>query len=247
MNEHINSSVNVILTNLENWLNSFGPDQKLPSSIEVKKYLQNEATIILSDIYNEVNFALDNLYTETNDWVKTKLRQTEMEIDKYSDPNFNFVSNFAHLISPISRHFVENRSTAVNMLQEGLIFLGDLATGIYQMLEQLFIGKDEVRRKQVRKTLEKSRISYTNVFQNSKGLYTNYVSNQYTKILTQINDRTKVYLGNIDAQLNKLDHELADGERKNFERFLEARKKFALEAERIIIQFNQNIKIVRHD
>lgn len=241
MTNYINDSINVIISNLQNWLTSFNTEQNLPSTKEIKRYLQNEATIILSDIFSEVNFALDNLYSETNEWVKNKLSQTEMEIDKYSDPNFLLVSDFNHLITPISRNFNEDRHSAVNMLEGALFFIGDLASTFFIMIEELLLGKVEVRKKHVHKILAKARISYTSVFQNARALYGEYVNNQYSKILTQIQVHAKVYLGNIDAQLNKLDEELSDTEKMNYEKFFEKRKEFVLEARRIIIQYQQNI------
>ncbi len=201
LEQYLNSSANERLENLRDQLTSISDNAPLPNSFAIRQYLENQAYSILTEVYDEVNYKLDNLYNELNHWIKTELLQVEF----LADPSFDQMrdkSNINDVIRPIRDSFAQSIPKALNLLEEIFSSIGDLFTGLYDFFERLFLGRDGVRNKQINQIMSRAEKSYSKVFDQTYSDFNRHINEQCRDMIKQLRDRTNVYFGQITKELN---------------------------------------------
>lgn len=203
LKDYIQQSTEDVLINLENELRNVPENMALPNSHSIRQYLESNAYAVLNQIYDEVNFRLDNLYGDLNSWVKNELSQQEFYSEEEYEP-MRDKRNIDQIIRPIRDSFTQNLPMALSLLEKTVSFLGEAIGGLFQFLEVLFVGKTKIREDQIRKIMTKARHSYFGVFNKAQVQFSSFVKSQYNAMIKQLRDRTEVYIGEIHKQLHKL-------------------------------------------
>lgn len=204
LKDYIQQSINDRLENLRYELKQIPVNAALPNSLAIKQYLETNAFSILTQIFDEVGIKLDILYSDLNFWVRKELSQIEI----VKDENYSLLkdkSRISSIIKPISDAFYpKNVPATINLLQGLLSTIEDAVVGIFGFLERLFVGKVNVRDKQIEQIVERARRSYWTVFNGVTNEFSHLVRTQYNLMIRQLKDRAEVYVNDINKQLNEI-------------------------------------------
>ncbi|MFL5765483.1 MAG: dynamin family protein [Bacteroidia bacterium] len=198
---YINTSVAERLQSLENQLKSVPLDQALPNSYAIQQYLENNAYYILNQIFDEVNNRLDEVFSNLNDWVRSELEQVEFIEDDARSASLD-KKNINTIIRPIRDSYSQKIPKAVNALEKIFGFLGESISGFFNWLEVMFVGKNKVRENQITQIMNRARSTYFSVFDQTHSQLGSFVRIQFNFMISQLKDRTQVYIGEIKKQLN---------------------------------------------
>lgn len=201
---YINQSVEQRLETLRTELERIPVSAALPNSLAIRQYLETNAVTILTQVFDEVGIKLDTLYSDLNYMVMQELSQIEI----VKDENYSFLkdkSRMNSIIKPISDAFFQkNIPNTISILQGVASALEDAIVGIFGFLERLFMGKANVRSKQISQIVDRARNSYWKVFNGVNNEFSILVRHQYNAMIRQLKDRADVYVNDLNKQLNSI-------------------------------------------
>ncbi len=218
--EYVRSSFQNILQYMERDLRSVSIDASLPSNTQISNWLENNAHRTMSDVHEALRQAVYELQSRINQWISGKLNQVELSLEGEQEKDSGDLPDIVTYTGHINPEFKDDEPESPGILERFTWFIGSILVGIYNVVEVMLTSKEKMRQKELREIVKKSTKGYNKIATEFEKNLNSYL-NKVCRIMEEKSiDRTKVYLGELSNQLNKLDRPLSQAEKSGFEQFL---------------------------
>lgn len=220
LQEYLTNAFDNILDYLKKDLETVSPQLKLPESLQITTWLENNAFQTISTVYSSLQQNVYVLQSEINQWISEKLKQVEIGIDG-PDTTINFkMPEINKYTNQITSYFYNRNTGYVGILESIFQGIGAILEGIGEAIQSLVTSVVKKREYQIRDIVAKSRKSYNNISKDCV-LNLNQYLNEVCRFMEEKSiDRAKVYLHELSSQLQKLDQPISESEKQNFEKFI---------------------------
>jgi len=216
LDEYLNNSLDNILNYLKTDLENIPIYQSLYNEHEIKTWLGKYAFKTFSDVYASLQQNVYEMQSEINQWISEKLKQVEIGIES-PDSSITFkMPDINKYTNQINSYFQDRTTGYIGFFQK----IGYIIEDFFEAIENFFTSDIRKRNNQIQKILSKSKRCY-NDFSKEYLINLNEYLNNICRFMEEKSiDRSKVYLGELSTQLEKLDLPISDIEKQNFEKFV---------------------------
>lgn len=242
VNRYVIDRFDNVINHMSIELSGISKVDNLPNSKQISDYLQNEAYKILSDVYEFIQRESYSLQGEVNKWVTNKLKQVEFSLDITNNEQSLILPEINQYTGQVYSFFVQNNVAHTGIFESILITIGQAIENLFDVAVDFFTEDEKVLQRNISKILKKSRASYnliqTQLLQN----VSDYLNRLCQSVFEKTSDRTKVYLGELNHEVRKLDIPLSDFDRENHTQFIHELEILEMEINSQLNHLNDHIE-----
>ena len=203
----------LFVNHLRTYLQKIPDDQPLYSEEAINTYLEESASGTAQWIENVFHEKMSKIESKYNSWVHDKLNihlnekhDKSIEQNTYNDLTWNIKSHLSV-------------RTTGNILTQLLESVGQFVLGVGEVIDTIIKGKELKREKRIAKICSASNKKLNRIFKNFDNTISWKFRRSAKEILKKIDQRTAIYLGNIENSLNKNNPSMNSVEINNLTKF----------------------------
>lgn len=220
INNYIIDRFSNVIDHMHYELNGINQKERLPKANQISDFLENEAHKILSDVYEYLQRETFDLQGDINDWILDRLKQVKLSYDDVSNHEQFQMPDISKYTGQVYSFFINNPGKYIGVFESIIGSIGQALEWLFSGLYDFFTEDDKVLQKEVNKIVSNSRKSYNQIQAQLLRNLSHYLNGICQNMLEKTEDRTNVYLGELNNEVMKLDKPLTDQERNDHLKFI---------------------------
>ncbi len=228
INNYIIDRFNNVIEHMYYELDSIRHKEQLPTTNQISDFLENEAHKILSDVYEFLQRESFLLQGDINCWISERLKQVELSLDDVINNQQFQMPELSKYTGQVYSFFINNPGKYIGIFENILESIGQALEWIFNGLYDFFTEDGKVLKREINKIVSNSRKSYNQIQTQLLGNVSVYLNGICQNMLEKTNDRVKVYLGELNNEVRKLNTPLTDFEKENHIKIIQDLDKIAI-------------------
>ncbi|MFO0355983.1 MAG: dynamin family protein [Sphingobacteriaceae bacterium] len=210
---YINDNFQNIISTLENDLKGKINNQSLPTQSEITTFLKNESDLCVSNVYEYVQTVTYDLQSKVNIWVSDKLKRVQINLNDIEADSTLVLPSIERFTGKIFNIYRIREDLSSNVLVTTFNFIGKIFTSFFGGLYNLFRSDHSLKDENIAKLITPARTQFTKIQVD----FLNSISDHLNKVCRSIEnktvERTKIYLDTMQAELDKINTPLNQGDK----------------------------------
>jgi GTPase SAR1 family protein len=220
IDQYVTDRFNHIIAYLKQDLEGRSLQESLPAAKDIADWLSNNAYRELNEAHKELDKLVNQLQTDLNHWILTKLKQVDINSNSEGSTAKAFNVDIMHYTSQITDNFNDEQLDHPGILEKVLLKTVELITAVIELLRDIFYSEETKRKTAITGIVRKSGKWYDNIKIQLMTDIDSYLNDICEYITERSYDRTKVYLGVLQKQLLELPTPPTEADRENILGFL---------------------------
>lgn len=217
---YLNNSFINLLTYLQKDLQNIPLENALPANSVISSWLENNAYQVISYTHSNLQQNINELQSEINNWISLRLNQVELTLESNNSAVKFSMPEIVRYTSQINNHLLDKNSGVIGILESLLWGVGSIIAHVFVAVENILTSDIKLRQKSIQGIVLKSKKCYSKIITDFLSNLNSHLDEVCMNMEEKAIDRTKVYLGELSNQLNKLDIQISSKEKANFEAFI---------------------------
>ncbi len=197
-----------VLDELRTYLLS-ASEQQMVSKKAYQDYLEKNAVHIVTELYSRINDYVYDLALEANQWIQSRLEQTEIQFEEQAKSEINRHQEIQKIIAPIQKAFMKPSVYSANNAVESILTgVGGAVAWFLEQLWSLFTSVEKRKKNRIDEIMKQADKSYTESFGIAFETFRIHVQKEHKNIINKIRDRSNVYINDLKQQIGKLEKPL---------------------------------------
>jgi GTPase SAR1 family protein len=220
LDQFVTDRFNHIIAYLKQDLEGRSLQEHLPAAKDIADWLSNNAYRGINEAHLEMDKHINQLQTDLNHWILTKLKQVDINSDSQGSTAKTFNVDIMQYTSQITDNFNDEQLDHPGIIEKVLIKTVQLITAVIELLRDIFYSEETKRKTAITGIVKKSGRWYNNIKVQLMMDIDSYLNGICEYIAERSYDRARVYLGVLQKQLLELPTPVAEAERENLQVFL---------------------------
>jgi GTPase SAR1 family protein len=206
-----------VISHLRSELQGSSP---LPHQKNILSFLENEAYVIISDVYEFLQSQTYEFQSYVNSWIAEKLKQVEINLDDISGTQKLQLPDISKYTSKVHSFFAENKRGYFGILESAFSWIGEKIEQLFTKLFDVFTSEAEIRQRNINKIVNRAQSFYNQIQVDLLQNTSHFLNGVCFAIEDKSADRTNVYLGLLNKEVKELNRSLSDLEKTKHTSFI---------------------------